>query len=115
MDRDPEEEERVEALLRVNAELAAEVRSLRGGVDTRSASVPAARQVARVLGDLESARAQLASGAAELESAHIELAAREEETAQLKQQVEELLREVNRLRSGMPGFLRRTRARLLKT
>jgi cell division protein FtsB len=112
---DPEEEARVEELLRINAELAAEVRSLREGVGARSASVPAARRIAQVLAELEFTRGELAAQSASLESALAELAAREEELSQLRRRVDELQREVTRLRSGVAGFLRRARARLLRS
>jgi cell division protein FtsB len=114
VDPDREEEARVEELLRVNAELAAEVRSLRGGAGARSASVPAARRIARLLAELESTRGDLAGQNAAVESTRAELAAREEEVVQLRRQADELRREVTRLRSGTLGLLRRTRARFLR-
>ncbi|MGH2974274.1 MAG: hypothetical protein ACRDLL_05310 [Solirubrobacterales bacterium] len=110
-----EEEARVEELLRVNAELAAEVRSLRRGAGARSASVPAARRIARLLADLEFMRGDLASQNVAMEAGRDELAASEDELERLRRQVEELQREVTRLRSGTPGILRRVRARILRT
>jgi cell division protein FtsB len=115
VDRAPGDETRVEELLRLNAELAAELRSLRRGAEGRSAPVPAARRIARLVDDLESTRAKLASETAAAEATRAALAAREEELGQLRRAVEELRREVTRLRSGLPGFLRRARARLLRT
>jgi cell division protein FtsB len=105
---------RVEELLRVNAELAAEVRSLRRGADVRSAPVPAARRIGRLLADLETARAEVAGLSADAESSRVELAASQDELGRLRRQVDELRQEVTRLRSGTPGLLRRARARLLK-
>ena len=106
----------VEALERVNAELAAEIRSLSLGraEQPRGGTIPAARRLARLVADRDSL-------AAELESARGRLAEFEQSDLALRSQVQEqhlhaeqLSAEVNSLRSGATGVLRRVRARLLR-
>jgi predicted RNase H-like nuclease (RuvC/YqgF family) len=106
----------VEELLRVNAELAAEIRSLQAGRTTapRSAAMPAARRV----GALREERDSLA---AELQESRLELARVEQHNQELGRQgheqarhIEILSGEVARLRTGFAGVLRRLRARLLR-
>ncbi|HXQ88022.1 MAG TPA: hypothetical protein VN733_00135 [Solirubrobacterales bacterium] len=99
---------RVEELLRVNAELAAELRALRQGrADApRAGRVPAARGVAR----LRTERDQLA---ARLEESEAALAATQADRDRLERQNRELAAEVARLSSGLAGLLRRARGRLL--
>jgi cell division protein FtsB len=102
-----DDDERVEELLRVNAELAAEIRRLNlGPSGPRTSSVPAARRVGRIVEERDSL-------AARLEAAQAELAAVTEERDWLRGHVEELRKEVTRLRSGARGLLRRAKARLL--
>ncbi|HEX5989509.1 MAG TPA: hypothetical protein VFY75_04770 [Solirubrobacterales bacterium] len=101
-------EARVDELLRVNAELAAELRALtqgRAGAP-RSGRVPAARGVAR----LRSERDELA---ARLEGTEAALAVTEADRDRLEQQNRELAAEVARLSTGLAGLLRRARGRLL--
>jgi chromosome segregation ATPase len=121
-DRGRVDEERVDELLRVNRELAAEIRDLTAGrrAAPRSGQLPAARGVAK----LQAERDRLA---AEREALAAELAAREAERDHLREHGEELARqigeqarrieglshEVERLRGGLAGILRRLRARLL--
>lgn len=101
------EDERVEELLRVNAELAAEIRGLRQDrAASRGSAMPAARRVARLVEERDSL-------AARLEETQTELAAVTGERDSLRRSVEELHGEVVRLRSGVRGLLRRARARLL--
>jgi cell division protein FtsB len=110
-----EEERRVEELLRVNAELAAEVRrlSLDRGALPRSAAMPAARRVARILAERDSLAAELESARAQGEASAAALAAIEAERDWLRGHVDELHGEVVRLRAGWRGLLRRLRARLI--
>ena len=98
----------VEELRRVNAELAAEIRSLSQGQTEkpRSGQIPAARSVARLLSERDSLAAQLE----EANAAHeITRADRD----RLEQQNREFAAEIARLSAGFPGFLRRVRGRLL--
>lgn len=99
----PEEARRVEELLRVNAELAAEIRSLSLGRrdSPHSGQLTAARQLARLTGERDAATEQLRAVTAERD-------------ALLAHQAP-LEREVARLRGGIPGLLRRVRARLLRS
>jgi chromosome segregation ATPase len=100
--------DRVEELLRVNAELADEVRSLTAGrrQQPRSGAVPAARAVAR----LHAERDQLAE---RLEQTEARLAALQADRDGLERQNRELAAAVARLSAGLPGVLRRIRGRLL--
>jgi cell division protein FtsB len=90
----------MEELLRVNAELAAEIRSLNLGRRDlpRAARVPAARQIAQLTSERDEAREQLRVVTAERDA--------------LQRHRAPLEAEVARLRRGLPGFLRRARARL---
>jgi len=105
-----EDDLRVAELLRVNGELAAEIRDLALGrrAAPRSSQVPAARRVAK----LEAERDSLA---AELEAVRDQLGAVKAERDALLVNRAELEREVVRLRSGLAGLLRRARARLLRS
>jgi len=111
-----DEERRVEELLRVNAELAAEIRSL--ALDRterpRSSSMPAARRVSKIVEERDSLAAELEAAHTQIEAARAELDAVMEERDWLQRHVDELHREVTRLRSGLGGLLRRVRARLLR-
>jgi hypothetical protein len=99
----PEEDRRVEQLLRVNAELAAEIRSLNlgRGESPRSGQLTAARLLARLTGERDAATEQLRAVTAERDA--------------LRAHQAPLEREVTRLRSGIPGLLRRARARILRS
>jgi hypothetical protein len=101
------DERRVEELLRVNAALAAEVRSLTlGRTDApRRGSMPTARSLAVILDERDALIEQL-------EACRGELEATTAQRAELGRQNHELAAEVRRLRSGLRGLLRRTRARL---
>ncbi len=98
-----EEAQRVEELLRVNAELAAEIRSLTLGRrdSPHFGQLTAARQLARLTSERDAATEQLRGVTAERDA----LAAHQAP----------LEREVARLRSGPRGFLRRARARILRS
>lgn len=104
-----DEERRVAELLRVNRELADEVRDLRNGrtAEPRPLQLPAARHVAKLRGERDSLAAQLEATRAELG------ATTAERDGQLARATE-LEREVVRLRGGLLGILRRARARLLR-
>ena len=101
--------QRITELLRVNAELAAEIRDLKLGrrASPRISQVPAARGLAK----LEAERRSLG---AELDSSQAQAAALERERDDLLRHRDELDREVRRLREGVRGALRRIRARLLR-
>lgn len=98
----------VEELLRVNAELAAEIRALtqERTENPRSGQVPAARQVARLLTERDALAAQLE----EVEAA---LAATRADRDGLERQNREFAAAIARLSAGLPGVLRRVRGRLL--
>jgi hypothetical protein len=99
---------RVVELLRVNGELAAELRDLDRGrrERPRAGQVPAARSVAKL-----GAERDLLAGQLEASRAEVERLTRNDE-AQTRH-IEELTAEVARLRDGVAGILRRARARLL--
>jgi DNA anti-recombination protein RmuC len=103
-----DEERRVEELLRVNAALAAEVRSLTlGRTDApRSSPMPTSRRLASILEEREALKEQL-------EETRDGLTAMTASRDELAGQNQELLAQIARLRSGYAGFLRRLRARLL--
>jgi hypothetical protein len=100
---------RVEELLRVNAELAEEVRALAAGHrhEPRSGQVPAARAVARLGAERDAL-------AGRLTEAEAKLAALQADRDGLERQNQELAATVARLSVGLPGVLRRIRGRLLK-
>jgi len=99
----------VEELLRVNAELAAEIRALSGGraEEPRSGQAPAARGIAR----LRSEREALAK---RLEETEVALEATRADRDGLERQNREMAAEIARLSAGFGGFLRRARGRLLQ-
>jgi predicted nuclease with TOPRIM domain len=111
----PAGEAEVEELLRLNAELAAELRAIATGRDgePRRSPLPAARRVARIVEERDSLAARLEQAQAQVEATRAELAVVSEERDWLRRHVEELHEEVVRLRSGLRGLLRRARARLL--
>ncbi|HEX5593349.1 MAG TPA: hypothetical protein VFX35_08380 [Solirubrobacterales bacterium] len=109
---------RVEELLRVNAELAAELRALAGGraEAPRRGQVPAARGIARLHSEREALTVQLQETQAALEHLQGVQAALDEVSAErerLSRENEALANEVARLRSGWRGALRRLRGRML--
>jgi cell division protein FtsB len=110
------EEQRVEELLRVNAELAAEIRDLRLDRATRprSAAVPSARRVARLIEGRDALEAQLQGALTEQERLEQRNRELERHNGELGGQIHELAEELARLRSGLPGLLGRARARLLR-
>jgi predicted nuclease with TOPRIM domain len=112
-----DESAQVEELLRVNAELAAELRALVGGraEAPRRGRVPAARGIARLHAEREALTTQLAETQTALEHLHGVQAALDEVSAErerLSRENEELANEVVRLRAGWRGILRRLSGRL---
>lgn len=103
-----EDERRVEELLRVNARLAAEVRSLaRGRIEgPRLGSIVSSRRLAALSEERDDLAARLAATEAELGITRTRC-------ADLEGNQEILSAEVLRLRAGWRGVLRRVRARLL--
>lgn len=117
VEREPGEGARMQELLRVNAELAAELRALSAGqVDApRQGRVPAARSIARLYAEREALTVQLEETQTALEHLQGVQAALDEVSAErerLGRENEELANEVARLRSGWKGLLRRLRGRL---
>lgn len=102
------EDPRVEELLRVNAELAAEVRNLTLGY--ADAPRPAGMPTTRRLGRLIEERDQLQ---ADLEATRTKLEAVSEDRAGLQRQNQEMAVEIVRLSTGLFGFLRRARGKFL--
>jgi predicted nucleic acid-binding Zn-ribbon protein len=101
-------DERLAELLRVNRELAGEVRALREGRTTepRPSQLPAARHVAALRRERDSLEQQLEAARAELHEGR-------QEREALRGRIRGLEQEVARLRGGLSGLLRRARARLL--
>lgn len=102
------EDPRVEELLRVNAELAAEVRNLTlGYADApRPAGMPTTRRLGRLIEERDRLQA-------ELDELRAELGRVRADRAGLERQNQEMGREVARLREGFRGLLRLWRARLI--
>ena len=102
------EDPRVEELLRVNAELAAEVRNLTlGYADApRPAGMPTTRRLGRLLEERDGLQAELKATRSELEDVRADRAG-------LERQNQEMAIEIVRLSTGLFGFLRRARGKLL--
>lgn len=112
-----DESTRIDELLRVNAELAAELRALAGGrADApRRGRVPAARGIARLYAEREALKTQLAetqSALEHLQGVEAKLGEVGAERGRLIRENAELAHEVVRLRTGWRGILRRLRGRL---
>lgn len=97
-ERRAELEHRLEELQRVNERLGRELIETEAGRRPALAT-PAARAVAKLVGERDSAEAELAELRPEVEH--------------LRRENPQLREEIERLRSGYLGFLRRARARLL--
>lgn len=95
--RAPELERRVEELRRVNERLGRELVEVEAGRRPASAT-PAARALAKLVGERDSAAAELAELRPELEH--------------LRRENPQLRAEIERLRAGYLGLLRRARARI---
>lgn len=120
--RDHGDSRRLDELLRVNSELAAEVRQLALGLADapRSTALPTSRRLGQIIGErdallreAEVTAAELAAVRAELAAVRAQLASSEDSMRRLELQNQELLAEVIRLRTGLGGLARRLRARLL--
>ncbi len=100
----------MEELLRVNAELAAEVRNL--ALDRadapRAAAMPTSRRLAALNDERDTLRERLEAAEAEAETLR-------SERDRLARRERELSGEVERLRSGFAGAMRRARGRLLSS
>jgi predicted nucleic acid-binding Zn-ribbon protein len=107
-DAERDEERRVEELLRINARLAAEVRSLVLGRTEEPR--PGKTTAPRKIGSLTEERDTLTE---KLEAAEGELTALREHSEALERDRDALAAEVQRLRDGWRGLARRARARLL--
>jgi chromosome segregation ATPase len=117
-----EESPLVEELLRVNAELAAELRSLAAGraPASRQGREPAARGIAQMWGErkaletrLEETQAALDETQAEMEATRVAIEGVQKHREGLERQNQEMAAEIVRLRTGMRGLMRRARARML--
>ena len=113
----------VEELLRVNADLAAELRALRSGRigAPRQGRVPAARGIAKLWGErkaletrLEETQAALEASRAGQEATQAALEDVQAHRQGLERQNQEMAAEIVRLRTGMRGALCRARGRLLE-
>lgn len=102
------EDPRVEELLRVNAELAAEVRNLTLGYadSPRPAGMPTTRRLARLIEERDRLQEELEATRAELERIS-------QHRAGLEAQNQELAQELAQLHEGLGGLLRQWRARLV--
>jgi len=107
MSEQQDRERAVEELLRVNAELAAELRALSQGRTARPRSGPTT--AARTLTRLEAERQELA---ARLEETERELTETQVHREGLERQNQEMAAEIARLSAGLPGYLRKLRGRL---
>jgi hypothetical protein len=104
-----DDERRIAELLRVNNELAAEMRELTLGraAAPRPSQLPAARWVTR----LQAERDDLA---AELEASRAEQVATKADRDGLELQNREFAQEIARLSGGISGLLRRLRRRVVR-
>ena len=109
-------EARVEELLRVNTELAAEVRrlALDRNAAPRSAPGPAARRVGRLIAERDSLLAELDQARSQLDVLVLSDQALREQIHEQHLHIEQLGAEVHSLRGGLGGGLRRLRARFLR-
>ncbi|HEX3174068.1 MAG TPA: hypothetical protein VHQ43_07605 [Solirubrobacterales bacterium] len=110
-----DDDARVEALLRVNAELAAEIRSLELGrtAAPRPAVAPAVRRLTKLIAERDSLAGELEEAKSELERVRQHNAELRLQVADQASHIEVLGGEIARLRSGVAGIMRRIRARLL--
>ncbi len=111
-----EENPLVEDLLRANAELAAELRSLSTGraPAPRQGRVPAARGIAHLWGERDALAARLEEAQAALEASQGALEDVQAHREGLERQNQEMAAEIVRLRTGPRGAMRRLRSRLLE-
>jgi len=106
---------RVEELLRVNAGLAAELRSLTAARTEapRSSSMTASRRLGALIDERDTAIANFGATRTHLEHVERQLEQVEGDRDAIAQGNAELTAELLRVRSGFRGLLRRARARLL--
>ncbi len=111
-----DEARRVEELLRVNARLAAEVRSLTlaRAEAPRPGAMTAARRLAVLAEERDTLAMHLGGARNEVDAARAELELARTHCGQLERANTELAREVARLRGGPRGMMRRGFARLLR-
>jgi chromosome segregation ATPase len=112
-----EERDRIDELLRVNAELAAEIRSLQAGraAGPRSAAATTARRLGRIIRERDALASELEETRARAEElARVEAELQQHNKAQ-HERIDELQREVGALRGGFKGFLRRVRSRVARS
>jgi chromosome segregation ATPase len=104
----------IDELMRINGELAAEIRSLQAGRATaaRSGGMPAARRVGVLREEHDSALAELDRLRAELHAAEAEQERLERHNQELGQQIHEQNRQIASLHAGFVGLLVRARTRL---
>jgi len=104
----PDPERRIETLLRTNAELAAELRSLvaERAANPRAGQIPSARGLSHLVDERDTL-------ATRLEETEVALQATKADRDGLERQNQEMEAEIIRLRGGFAGFLRRLRARAL--
>ena len=102
------EDPRVEELLRVNAELAAEVRNLTlGYADApRPAGMPTTRRLGRLIEERDQLQDDLETTRSQLEDVRADRAG-------LERQNQEMAIQIVRLSTGIFGFLRRARGKFL--
>lgn len=110
------DERRVEELLRVNARLAAELRSLALGraEAPRPGAMTAPRKIGSLTEQRDRLREHLDAADAGLKTLQEQCAALAEQCVALERDRDALADEVRRLRGGWRGLARRARARLLR-
>jgi chromosome segregation ATPase len=117
------EDPSVDELLRINAELAAELRALSSGriEAPRQGRVPAAREIARLRSEHEALAPRLKEAQAALEASEAARAATQAALEEvqlhregLERQNQALAAEIVGLRTGLTGLMRRVRKRLLE-
>lgn len=117
-DRAPQgdEDPRVRELLRVNAELAAEIRNLALGraPKPRGTLLGATRRLTALAEERDEAVAGFEAQSAGFEAQSAELKALRAENEELRRRAERQVRELERLRAGPRGLLRRAKAGLLR-
>jgi chromosome segregation ATPase len=111
-----DDDPRVEELLRVNAELAGEIRALElGRVSApRSGTVPSARRLAKLQSERDALFAERERLGNELAAALAEQDRLEHHNRELGRRMHDQAQELERMRSGLAGFLARARARLAR-
>jgi uncharacterized membrane protein YqiK len=111
-----DEQRRVVELERINAELAAEIRNLTldRTAQPRSALLGTTRRIVALTSERDATAAERDATAAELEQQNESLARVSVEIHALRRRVEVQSRELERLRAGPLGLVRRLKASLLR-